>query len=60
MAEELNSRGGLNKGHNCCEDAAFTVARDKDGWYLDEDYRKGAYIKFCPFCGERLPASPPT
>ena len=52
--EKPNSWGGISGGHDCCEDATFTSARDKGGWYLDEDYRKGAYIKFCPFCGVQL------
>lgn len=41
--------------HVCCEDAKWTLAIDDKGWWLDEDYRKGPYVKFCPFCGERLP-----
>lgn len=31
------------------------LGRDAKGWYLDEDYRKEPYIKFCPFCGAKLP-----
>jgi hypothetical protein len=54
MTERENSWGGVTGLHTCCDDALFTLGHDKRGWYLDEDYRKGAYIKFCPFCGERL------
>jgi hypothetical protein len=44
--------------HACCEDASWSLAFDANGWYLDEDYRRGANIKFCPFCGEKLPDPP--
>lgn len=42
--------------HVCCDDAKWSLDIDEKGrWFLDEDYRKGPFITFCPFCGERLP-----
>jgi len=43
------------KEHSCCADAAY-LWYDDGKWIFDMDNgMKGPIIKFCPFCGEKLP-----